>query len=139
MFHTQKMRMTQPLAGLGLKLGQEKSKQKQQRAQLLVTQLDLDRQFKHGVNLVCAGVHANWLRLAFVKRLCKGACSRLTANGLELKQADKAAHYGALSTPRNRYPAHGSARVTPMKPNVGRNGRRSAAKGTKLRSSLASR
>lgn len=28
-------------------------------AHLLIAQLKLDRQFKHGIYLVCAGVHAN--------------------------------------------------------------------------------
>lgn len=43
----------------GVVLAQEEHEQDQKNLGLLVAQPKLERQFKHGVNLVCAGVHAN--------------------------------------------------------------------------------
>ena len=51
--------------GAGITLDQEEYEQKQQRAQLLVTQLDLNRQSDHGNSPDNAGVHANWLKVGF--------------------------------------------------------------------------
>ena len=46
-------------------LDQEKHEHRQQILDLLVAQLEPNRQFKHGSHLVCAGVHANWLKVGF--------------------------------------------------------------------------
>ena len=51
--------------GAGVTLDQEEREQEQQRAQLLVAQLDFDCQLEHGDSLVCAGRPANWLRVGF--------------------------------------------------------------------------
>lgn len=74
MFHStimSKKLKARRLSSPGLKLAWEEHKQEcDQLHYLPVAQLQLERQFKHGDNLVCAGVHANWLRLAFVERPC---------------------------------------------------------------------
>ena len=49
----------------GVLLGQEERDQEREVAGLLIAQLDLDRQFKHGSHLVCAGWPANLLRVGF--------------------------------------------------------------------------
>jgi hypothetical protein len=58
----------------GVLLDQEKHEQKYKRLQLLEAQPDLDRQFKHGLPLVCAGVHANLLRVGFGGYEGRGFC-----------------------------------------------------------------
>ena len=51
--------------GAGVTLDQEEREQEQQRAQLLVAQLDFKRQLKHGGISVSAGSAANWLKVGF--------------------------------------------------------------------------
>ena len=65
-------------------LAQEKHEQGQNDLDLPVAQLELDRQFNHGVNLDCAGVHANWLRLAFIKRPCPALALDLSGMALSV-------------------------------------------------------
>ncbi len=54
--------------GAGVTLAEEEHEQKRElckRTQLFVAQLKLYRQSNHGVNLDCAGVHANWWMVGF--------------------------------------------------------------------------
>ena len=64
----------QPLSEPGLKLAWEEHEQKaDQLYRLLVAQLELDLQFKHGFHPVCADVHANWLKVG----ICIAPCLAL--------------------------------------------------------------
>jgi hypothetical protein len=67
----------------GVKLAWEERKQEyDQTYYLLVAQLKLYSQFKHGINLVCAGLQANLLKVGICKAPCR-ALAWLTADGLE--------------------------------------------------------
>ena len=131
------MRLTQRMQGQPLfrdwiLLDQEKHEQEQNCAQLLVAQPDLDRQCEHGVSLIQRWRARQLLKVGICRAPCKGACSWLTANGLERRQLARegflsgllpftlsrvvARQLGLLA--QVRYPARGSARVTPMKHNL---------------------
>ena len=150
---SQKKLMAQPLSGLGLRLAEEEHEQKDDDLnQLLVAQLKLDCQFQHGISPVYAGSAANWLGLAICytplhgvalglprmalsgskgwplgSKLCglrfyRGS-TRHTINALRFLTLSRvvARQLGLLA--QVRYPARGSARVTPlMKHNVGGKG-----------------
>ena len=121
----------------GVLLDQDEHDQERNCTHLLITQLDLDRQFKHGINLVCAGVHANLLKVGICNAPLPGAglglprmAATIGCGGDGIHEGFPHGHrnprtFGGLLgrnrgavTPRNRYPARGSARVTPMKHNT---------------------
>jgi hypothetical protein len=63
--HGAKERKAQRVSPLGLMLAKEEHEQEQNGFYLLVAQLKLDGQRKHGNSPDCAGVHANWLMVGF--------------------------------------------------------------------------
>lgn len=146
---TQKKLMAQPLSRLGLRLAEEEHEQKDDDLnQLLVAQLKLDCQCYHGSSPDYAGRPANLLRVGIYRAPClalalglprmalsgsKGCplgsklcglrfyrgSTRHTINALRFLTLSRvvARQLGLLA--QVRYPARGSARVTPlMKHNV---------------------
>lgn len=130
--------MARPLSGPGLKLAWEEHEKKgDDLHQLLVAQLELDRQFKHGVNLVCAGWPANLFKVGICIAPCLALAlglprmalsSSLILNGYpghrlaghaisHLKRLTRPQTPGG-SSPRVHCPARGSARMTFLKHNA---------------------
>ena len=118
-----------PLSEPGTKLAEEKHEQKANNLnQLLVAQLKLDCQFQHGISPVYAGSAANWLGLAVYYTPLRGVALGLPRMALSVSYGLRGSlgvarglvslTFSGLSdrildaiTPRNRYPARGSARV----------------------------
>ena len=139
MFHRrspQKKWKAQPLSGLGLKLVEEEHDQERDEMQhLLITQRQLDCQLEHGRSPVCAGSAANWLELAVYYTPLRGVALGLPRMALSVSYGLRGSlrvarglvslTFSGLSdrildaiTPRNRYPARGSARVITLTHNV---------------------